>query len=62
MVLPATLLAAGALDLPGTAEVYDWAGAWLDEPGAAPATAGTRRITTTRSGLLFAERSHDQTL
>jgi hypothetical protein len=58
----ATLLAARALDLPDTAEVYDWAGAWLDEPGAAPATAGTRRITTTRSGLLFAEPVHGQRL
>ena len=55
-----TLLAAGALDLPDSAEVYDWAGAWLDEPGAAPPASGTRRITTARSGLLFAEPVHGQ--
>ena len=58
----AVLLAEGSLDLPDSAEVYDWAGAWLDEPSAAPATSGTRRITTPRSGLLFAEPVHGQRL
>ena len=58
----AIVLAEGGLDLPDTAEVYDWSGAWLDEPGAAPSAAGTRRITTPRSGLLFAEPVHGQRL